>query len=218
VTRPIPTRRRGRRSTRPRSKPWSSDWRRFPGRLQKLRKAGLKKRSRTDPDSRFLRERQGFTLGYTVALAVSEDHVIVEQRVRPEATDNASLLPLVEAVERRCGESPQQVSADSGFFSRANLQGLEGRGIQGYVPDSNLARELKGRGRRGGAGHLHHPEQRRMRQRLRRPGGRAIYQRRKAIIEPVFGVLKEQRGMRRFRLRGLPRVAVEMALPPLPTT
>jgi len=184
----------------------------IPRRLQKLRKAGLKKRSRTDPDSRFLRERQGFTLGYTVALAVSEDHVSVEQRVTQEATDNASLLPLVEAVERRCGESPQKVSADSGFFSRANLQGLEGRGIQGYVPDSNLARELKGRGRRGGAGHLHHPEQRRMRQRLRSPGGRAIYQRRKAIIEPVFGVLKEQRGMRRFRLRGLPRVAVEMAL------
>ena len=28
----------------------------------------------------------------------------------------------------------------------------------------------------------------------------------------MIGVLKEQRGMRRFRLRGLPRVAVEMAL------
>ena len=51
-----------------------------------------------------------------------------------------------------------------------------------------------------------------MRQRLRSPAGRAVYQRRKAIIEPVFGVLKEQRGMRRFRCRGLARVAVEMAL------
>jgi len=35
----------------------------------------------TDPDSRFLRERQGFTLGYTVSTAVSEDHVILEQQV-----------------------------------------------------------------------------------------------------------------------------------------
>jgi len=51
-----------------------------------------------------------------------------------------------------------------------------------------------------------------MRQRLRSPAGRAIYQRRKAIIEPVFGVRKEQRGMRRFRLRGLAKVGVEMAL------
>jgi len=55
-------------------------------------------------------------------------------------------------------------------------------------------------------------EQRHMRRRLWSPAGRAVYQRRKAIIEPVFGVLKEQRGMRRFRLRDLPKVAVEMAL------
>ena len=184
----------------------------IPRRLEKLRKAGLRKRSRTDPDSRFLRDRQGFTLGYTVAMAVSEDHLIVEQRVTQEATDNASLLPLVEAVEQRCGESPQKVTADSGFFSLQNLQGLEARGIEGYVPDSNLARELKRRGRRRLAGRLHHREQRRMRQRLRSPAGRAVYARRKAIIEPVFGVLKEQRGMRRFRLRGLAKVGVEMAL------
>ena len=184
----------------------------IPRRLEKLRKTGLRKRSRTDPDSRFLRERQGFTLGYTVSMAVSEDHVIVEQRVTQQATDNASLLPLVEAVEGRCGESPQKVSADCGFFSLENLAGLEARGIEGYIPDSNVARELKGRGQRGGAGRLHHAEQRRMRQRLRSPAGRAVYQRRKAIIEPVFGVLKEQRSMRRFRLRGLAKVAVEMAL------
>jgi transposase len=184
----------------------------IPRRLEKLRKAGLVKRSRTDPDSRFLRERQGFTLGYTVSMAVSEDHLIVEQRVTQETTDNASLLPVVEAVERRCGETPQRVSADCGFFSLGNLQGLETRGIEGYVPDSNLARALKGGGRRSPAGRLHHAEQRRMRQRLRSPAGRAVYQRRKAIIEPVFGVLKEQRAMRRFRLRGLAKVAVEMAL------
>jgi hypothetical protein len=39
-----------------------------------------------------------------------------------------------------------------------------------------------------------------------------IYGRRKAIVEPVNGVLKEQRGMRRFRRRGLEKVAVEWAL------
>ena len=51
-----------------------------------------------------------------------------------------------------------------------------------------------------------------MRQKLRSPLGRAIYGRRKALIEPVFGVLKEQPGMRQFRRRGLENVAVEMAL------
>jgi transposase len=47
---------------------------------------------------------------------------------------------------------------------------------------------------------------------FRRQHRRAIYERRKAIIEPVFGVLKEQRGMRRFRCRGLAHVGIEMAL------
>src|SRR5215472_10839960 len=51
-----------------------------------------------------------------------------------------------------------------------------------------------------------------MRQKLRSSVGRAIYGRRKPLIEPIFGVLKEQRGMRQFRRRGLEKVAVEMAL------
>ena len=52
-----------------------------------------------------------------------------------------------------------------------------------------------------------------MRRKLRDPGrGGAVYQRRKAIVEPVIEVLKEQRGMRQFRRRGLGKVAVEFAL------
>ncbi len=52
----------------------------IPERLERLHKSGLHKVSRTDPDSRFLRERGGFTLGYTATMAVSEDHLIVAQR------------------------------------------------------------------------------------------------------------------------------------------
>ena len=36
--------------------------------------------------------------------------------------------------------------------------------------------------------------------------------RRKALVESVFGVLKQQRGMRRFRRRGLAAVSVEWTL------
>ena len=182
----------------------------IPSRLEQLKRARQRHISRTDPDSRFLRDRRGFTLGYTVDVAVSEDHLIVEQRVTQAATDNASLLPVVEAVERRCGEMPQKVSADSGFFSVKNLEALTASGIDAYVPDSNMAHALN---RGGRVRHrTRHPEHRRMRQKLRSPTGRAVYRRRKALIEPVFGVLKEQRGMRRFRRRGLAKVAVEMLL------
>ena len=61
----------------------------LPGRLQRLRKSGLKKQSRTDQDARFLRSRGGFELGYTGEIAMSEDHLIVAQRVSQQPTDNA---------------------------------------------------------------------------------------------------------------------------------
>ncbi|HEX9597405.1 MAG TPA: IS1182 family transposase [Anaerolineales bacterium] len=187
----------------------------IPRRLEQLRKSGQKQLSRTDPDSRFLRERGRFTLGYTAEVAVSEDHLIVAQRVTQHASDQASLVPLVEQVVEQCGEAPKKVSADSGFFSHHNLHILEQRSIDAYLPDANLSWEMKGRGRAVGIGRsrrLRDPVHRRMRAKLRSPAGRQEYQRRKTLVEPVFGVLKEQRGMRRFRLRSLTKVTVEFTL------
>ena len=51
-----------------------------------------------------------------------------------------------------------------------------------------------------------------MRQKLRSPAGRRMYQPRKAMVEPVIGNLEEQRGMRLFLRRGLAGVTVELAL------
>jgi transposase len=185
-------------------------WAEIPARLERLHKAGVEKLSRSDPDSRFLRERGGFTLGYTATLAVSEDHLILAQQVSTATNDTALLVPLVEAVRRQCHRKPRRVCADSGFFSLDGLQTLEEKGVDAYVPDSNLARWLNrgGRLRQRATDPVH----RRMRRKLRDPVGRRIYQRRKAIVEPVFGVLKEQRGMRRFARRGWSQVAVEWAL------
>jgi transposase len=184
----------------------------MPRRLEKLRKSGLQKLSRTDQAARFLRERGGFVLGYTGEIAVSDDHFIVAQRVTQNAHDVQALVPMVEAVERQCRARPQQVLADSGFFSLANVTELERRGIAALVPDSNLARELNTGQRCPAHNRPRHAVQKRMRQKLRSPAGRAQYARRKAVVEPVFGVLKQQRGMRQFRTRGLDNVGVEFTL------
>jgi transposase len=179
--------------------------------LQKLSRMGARQLSQTDADSRFLHAAWGYVLGYTVDLAVSDDHLIVAQRTTQATSDAASLLPMVEQVEQACRARPREVSADSGFFSVRNLKGLEQRGIEGYLPDAHLTGELKQRrGRLKCAGDS--PEHLRMRARLRSEAGQARYRRRQALVEPVIGVLKEQRGMRRFRLRGLEKVRVETAL------
>lgn len=183
----------------------------MPRRLERLKKSGLKKLSRTDEDARFLRQRgDKFVLGYSAEIAVSDDHLILAQRVTQNVTDNDSLVPMIDEVQQRCGAPPDAALADSGFFSIDNLSQMEQRNIDAYVPDSNMARALNlGTRCRTRACH---PAHRRMRAKLRSPAGQAAYARRKAVVEPVFGVLKQQRGIRQFRTRGLNNVANEFTL------
>ncbi len=51
-----------------------------------------------------------------------------------------------------------------------------------------------------------------MRRKLRTKAGRKVYARRKAIVEPVFGQIKQARGIRQFLLRGLDKAKGEWAL------
>lgn len=176
---------------------------------------GTTRRSMTDPDARFLRSRGGrFLLGYTAEVAVSDDHLIVAQRVTQAGYENDALEPMVQLVAATCGQPPTRVVADSGYYSNRNVERMETMKIDAWVPDSNLARELN-------LGHRDPTEEQRrcrdprllrMRQKMRSPEGAQIYRRRRAIVEPVFGALKEQRNLRSFRLRGLHKVAIEFAL------
>ena len=49
----------------------------------------------------------------------------------------------------------------------------------------------------------------RMREKLRTPEGHKTYAQRKAIVEPVFGQMKEWLRFRRFSFRGLEKVQAE---------
>ena len=179
--------------------------------LAQLEELGARQISLTDPESRFLHEAGGFVLGYTAELAVSDDHLIVAQRITQATSDSDSLLPMIDRLTENCRESPAEVSADSGYFSVPNVVALEARAIKGFVPDAHLTAELRHR-RKPLKCAGDSPEHVRMRERLRSSPGQARYRRRGALVEPVLGVLKEQRGLRRFRLRGLKKVAVEWAL------
>jgi DDE family transposase len=51
-----------------------------------------------------------------------------------------------------------------------------------------------------------------MRHKLRSAAGKALYAARKQIVEPVFGMIKSARGIRKFLLRGLQKVSGEWQL------
>ena len=194
---------------------WQQRLDEIPRQMEQLRKSGQTRSSRTDPESRYLRKRGGFCLGYTAEVAVADDHLIVAQRVHQAPTDHAGLAAMTEAVTRECSQSPRAVLADCGYYRMAEIEKVAAQGIEVYVPDQLTALHLAGNPVRLEMNlrqQHRHPHLQQLRERMRAPAGKANYARRKAIVEPVFGVLKQQRGMRQFRCRGLQSVSTEWAL------
>ena len=172
-------------------------------------------RNFTDPDSRIMKEgaTKEFVQAYNAQAVVdSEAQVIVAAAVTQETNDKKQLAPMLEQVIVLMGSKPQQAMADAGYFSEASVTDGRLEGIDLFVaPDKQKHGETA-----VVATGPPPPESssgaERMRYKLRTPEGRAVYRRRKAIVEPVFGQIKEGRGFRRFLLRGLGKVSAEWKL------
>jgi hypothetical protein len=167
----------------------------------------------TDPESRIMPGAEGFVQAYNTQIAVEPDfQLIVGQRVTQACNDKQQLVPTVEAIEEQAGQKPEEVLADSGYCSDANLKYLEKKKIEGFVATDKES--YRGRHQLGPRGPLPKDATRvdRMRRKLQTQVGAAIYSRRKTVVEPVFGQIKEARGFRRFLLRGLGKVQGEWAM------
>jgi len=150
----------------------------------------------TDPESRIMKTSYGFDQCYNGQLAVDEaTQLIVATGLTNCAADNAELLPLLTCAGATLGGEPPEVLADAGYRGEATFQTLETRQITGYI---SLGRE----GKPAATPNPAHVATQRMADRLTSDVGRARYRRRKAIVEPVIGWIKEVLGFRRFSLRG----------------
>jgi len=167
----------------------------------------------TDPESRIMPGADGFVQAYNTQIAVEPDFQwIVGQRVSQATNDKQQLVPTMKAIEEQAGQKPQEVMTDSGYCSEANLKYLEEKKIEGFIAtDKESYRDRHQPGPRGplpqGATRVD-----RMRRKLQTKVGAAIYSRRKTIVEPVFGQIKQARGFRQFLLRGLEKVQGEWAM------
>jgi transposase len=167
-------------------------------------------RNFTDPDSRIMKTKDGFIQGYNAQAAVDgAAQIIVAHGLTNRGSDQDQLTPLLDAITANTGGPPKEVSADAGYCSEANLEALEARGVRGYVA---TGRQRHGAPAATGRGRQHGPRVRAMRTRLRRGGFRSRYRLRKQTVEPVFGQIKQARGLRQFLLRGLAKVPHEWAL------
>lgn len=167
-------------------------------------------RNFTDADSRIMKTSQGFVQGYNAQIAVDEaSQIIVAQGVSNQPPDCEHLVPMLDRVVDNCGAPPRRVSADNGYLSEDNVVRGASRGIDLYIAPRRLKHH--------NAAAVAAPDgnddsvKARMKAKLATDEGRAIYARRKVIVEPVFGQLKN-RGFRQFLLRGLDQVRGEWSL------
>jgi hypothetical protein len=158
----------------------------------------------TDPDSRIMRDgaTKGFVQGYNSQIAVDEDaQIIVAADLNNHASDSNELIPMLDAVEENTGTAPKQALADAGYKSEANFEQLEDRPTEVYVACGREAYDPRIACPRGpiskGA-----TRTQRMERKLKTKQGRAAYRKRKHIVEPVFGWIKNVLGFRQLSLRG----------------
>jgi transposase len=182
-------------------------------------------RNITDPHSRLMPVRGGgFIQGYNAQAIHSADGLCLGTLVTQNTTDYASFEPMMAQAQaasgllRAAARGPLHrkratigtVLADAGYLSEHNLT-LPG-------PDRLIATGKRRDLARASGGHPATPAGGRsgdataaMAARLAAGPGRAAYRRRGPLAEGPFGDIKNNRGFRRFSLRGLQRVTSEWA-------
>ena len=161
----------------------------------------------TDPDSKILKTKNGFEQGYNCQAAVdAHAQIVVAHLVEAAQNDVQQLVPMVRQIRENLGRNPEELSADNGYLSEANLAALENRRIKGYVA---VGREKK---RQEGRPKLLGIRTQRMKRKLKRGGYRSRYRLRKQTVEPVFGQMKAARGFRSMSMRGITKARHEWAL------
>ncbi len=172
---------------------------------------GKSQRNFTDPQSRILKTKDGYIQGYNAQAAVDATaQIIVAHTLSNNGSDQAQFAPLLDGIKTNLGRNPDEVSADAGYCSAANLRTLSRRRIKGYIATGRQKHGSKSATAKRPAepGSL----LARMSTKLRRAGHRSRYRFRKQVVEPVFGQIKQAAGFRQFLLRGIEKVKAEWAL------
>jgi transposase len=170
-------------------------------------------RNFTDPESRIQKTGDGFVQGYNCQAAVDDAHqIVVAEAVTNQPPDVEHLAPMLEQVVENCGAAPKTLTADTGYFSEKNVATAEMMGIDPYIATERWKRgEPRPVAPRGRPPANLTPKQK-MKRKLLTKAGLAIYARRKTTVEPVFGQVKQARGLRQFLLRGVEKVRAEWSL------
>jgi transposase len=179
----------------------------------------------TDPEAKIMKQsNKGFDYSYNAQAVVDgAEQVFVAAEVTNAANDKQQAVPMAQAALNNLGaagiERPKRLdgtaapivnTADTGYFSEEAVGNLETMGIDPHVATGRQKHHEAPV--EPAAPTAQASVEEKMQYKLKTAAGKALYAARKHIVEPVFGMTKSARGIRRFLLRGLEKVSAEWQL------
>lgn len=176
----------------------------------------------TDPDSRIMKTRSGYVQGYNSQAVVTEAQIIIAAEVTNQENDVNQLHPMIQtAQENLKAIAPKEELtiktslSDAGYISDKNLAAMPTDGPEHLIAtrkdwkqrkEAATASPPRGRIPKGWT------LRQRMERKLLTKRGRALYKKRGQTVEPVFGQIKDNRGIRHYMRRGLEACSQEWKL------
>lgn len=179
-------------------------------RESKGKKPSEPRASVTDPDARIMKDGGGgFRPSFNVQLATEEKTgLIIDALVTTSPADNHQTVPMLDAIEKRLGEQPDQLLVDAGYVHFESVEAVAERGVELFMSlDSNVVTRPDGtrfdplEPRASDT-----PAVAALRKRMKSESGRRIYAKRGQVAELPNAVIKERFGLRQFLVRGLSKV------------
>lgn len=174
----------------------------------------------TDPQSAIMKAGSGkhFEQSYNAQSAVDADGsmLVIGVNVSDQANDKEQLHPSVASIDPEVG-TPKAVVCDSGFYSQKQVKLVEANGVTTVYAATakqhhhRTIADLEPHQEPATPGPDATPAEH-MAHRLKTAAGKALYKLRKETVEPVFGIVKEVMGFRRFLMRGIENVNNEWVL------
>jgi len=170
-------------------------------------------RNFTDPDSRIMKttSTKSFEQCYNGQAMVDDlSQVIVASNLSQHANDSDEVEPILDILEENLGGIPHgmAITADAGYFSEINMMLFEDALLDPFIATKKLKHGEVPPPVRGRPPLDMTPKERMIRK-LSTKRGQEIYSKRKSTVEPVFGQIKQARGLRQFSLRGYENVSAE---------
>lgn len=184
--------------------------RRPPDRRDPFKPKPRAQRNFTDPESKIMKTSDGaYHQCYNgQAIVDSRAQVIVACELSDQAPDARQLGPALDQLAENLAaieaELPEDaaLTADAGYFSADNVRITARHGLDAHIATGRFKHsEPQPPAPRGPIARNATPKQR-MARKLRTKKGRAVYSRRKAIVEPVFGQIDTVQDGRQLLLRG----------------